>query len=151
MKKEVNIHELTGAFNTYRQAHLNDEYLYDQLMDILNDLGFNKSISKSMTKFFEFEKIGPAKVFRFMKTPIHETQIKAVYEAHKGATLKSKAKKKRGLAVQPKPIVGELSDDEIFAEAKRRGFKMCRPVFDEVKFKEENPGLYQKYVKYVVA
>ena len=149
--KALNIHNLTGAFNKYRQEHLKDEYLYEQLMTVLNDLGFNKSISKSMTKFFEFEKIGPAKVFRFMSTPVHESQIQAVNDAHKGASLKSQAKKRRGFAVQPKSVIGEVSDDEIFAEAKRRGFKMCKPIFDEAKFKEENPAMYQKYIKYVVA
>lgn len=156
MKNSINIHQLTGAFNDARQKNAGKSFTYAELMDLLASLGFNKSVSKSMTKLFESEKIGRnGKLFTFSKTPVHESMIKAVYDAIRNCNARSKKSKKVVVEVLTKKeqnTIDLINSLKIVGGPEYRVLKNAG--IDVNRIKREDPELYKelerKYTKWVI-
>jgi hypothetical protein len=157
MKNSVDIHQLTGAFNDARQKNVCKSFTYAELMDLLVSLGFNKNISKSMTKLFESEKIsGQKKLFSFSKTPIHESMIKGIYDVTRKCNLKS-AKKRQKVTVEviskkEQTTVDLINSLKIIGGSEYRVLKNAG--IDISRIKREDPELYKelerRFTKWVV-
>lgn len=157
MKNVVDIHQLTGAFNDARQKNVGKSFTYAELMDLLVSLGFNKNISKSMTKFFESEKIsGQKKLFSFSKTPIHESMIKSIYDVARKCNLKS-AKKRQKVTIEvvskkEQTTVDLINTLKIVGGPEYRVLKNAG--IDISRIKREDPELYKelerRFTKWVV-
>ena len=156
MKNVINIHELTGAFNDARQKNVGKSFTYSELMDLLVSLGFNKNVSKSMTKLFESEKVGQSKLFTFSKTPVHESMIKAVYDTIRNCNARS-AKKSKKVVVEVLTKKEQTTIDLINSLKIVGGpeYRICKNAgIDVNRIKREDPELYKelerKYTKWVV-
>jgi hypothetical protein len=157
MKNVVDIHQLTGAFNDARQKNSGKSFTYSELMDLLVSLGFNKNISKSMTKLFESEKIsGQKKLFSFSKNPVHESMIKGIYDVTRKQHLKS-VKKRQKVTVEviskkEQTTVDLINTLKIVGGPEYRVLKNAG--IDISRIKREDPELYKelerKYTKWVV-
>ena len=156
MKNSVNIHQLTGAFNDARQKNVGKSFTYTELMDLLVSLGFNKGVSKSMTKLFESEKVGQSKLFSFSKTPVHESMIKAVYDTIRNCNAKSAKKSKKVvvevLTKKEQNTIDLINSLKIVGGPEYRVLKNAG--IDVNRIKREDPELYKelerKYTKWVI-
>ena len=154
--KNVDIHQLTGAFNDARQKNAGKSFTYAELMDLLVSLGFNKGVSKSMTKLFESEKVGQSKLFSFSKTPVHESMIKAVYDTIRNCNAKSAKKSKKVvvevLTKKEQNTIDLINSLKIVGGPEYRVLKNAG--IDVNRIKREDPELYKelerKYTKWVI-
>ena len=157
MKNSIDIHQLTGVFNDARQKNAGKSFTYSELMDLLISLGFNKGVSKSMTKLFESEKIaGQKKLFSFSKTPVHESMIKAVYDTIRNCNARSAKKSKKVvvevLTKKEQNTIDLINSLKIVGGSEYRVLKNAG--IDVNRIKREDPELYKelerKYTKWVV-
>lgn len=142
---KIDVEELTKKFNSYRLEHPKDAYTHDQLMLILGDMGFNRNISKCLTRFFVSQKIGKAKLYSFSSTPLHTSQISSLYEKARNYNISYMRKLKK----ITKEIPDELTDVEKALQLlSSKGYKICKPRFDIKRFAREQPDMYTKYLVY---
>ena len=156
MRNVVNVHELTGAFNDARQKNIGKSFTYSEVIDLLISLGFNKNISKSMTKLFESEKVGQSKLFTFSKTPIHENVIKGLYDVVRKCNLKSAKKRQKvtveGASKKEQNIIDLINTLKSVGGQEYRVLKNAG--IDVNRIKREDPELYKelerRFIKWVV-
>jgi hypothetical protein len=142
---KIDVEELTRRFNSYRLEHPKDAYTHEQLMLILGDMGFNKNISKCLTKFFVSQKIGKAKLFSFSNAPVYTKQIEGLYEKARNYNNSYVKKLKKAT----KEIPDELTDVEKALQLlSSKGYQIRKPRFDIKRFAKEQPGMYAKYLVY---
>lgn len=140
---KIDVEELTKRFNCYRLEHPKDAYTHEQLMLVLGDMGFNKNISKCLTKFFDSKKIGKAKLYTFSTTPLHTTQISGLYEKARNYNNSYVKRLKKAI----KDIPDELTDVEKALQLlSSKGYQIRKPRFDIKRFAKEQPAMYAKYV-----
>lgn len=157
MKNSINIHQLTGAFNDARQKNADKSFTYSELMDLLGSLGFNKGVSKSMTKLFESEKVGRnGKLFSFSKTPVHESVIKAIYDSIRKCNAQSARKSKKAvvevLTKKEQNTIDLINSLKIIGGPEYRVLKNAG--IDTSRIKREDPELYKelerRFTKWVI-
>lgn len=146
MNKTVDIKELTGKFNDFRQKNLGKTFTSGELYDAFYAMGFNKNVSQMLTRFLNFEKMGTAKLYSFTKESIHVSKIEAIYKSlRRGA---KKYKEKVSATKKVEKFV-EKSEEDVIKQAKKLGLRIQRPKgFDIKKFKEDYPDLYERYLIY---
>jgi predicted choloylglycine hydrolase len=156
MKNSIDIHQLTGIFNEARQKNADKSFTYAELMNLLFSLGFNKGVSKSMTKLFDSEKVGQSKLFSFKKTPVHESMIKAVYDTIRNCNARS-AKKSKKVVVEvftkkEQNTIDLINSLKIVGGSEYRVLKNAG--IDISRIKREDPDLYKelerRFTKWVI-
>lgn len=144
--EKVNVKEMTGKLNQLRMGNLDKLYTHDQLFDELRQLGFAVTTAQAIMSLIPSEKIGRNKFYQFSKDPIHVTKLEEIYKRSRNYTSKYREKRKGSQKPTPKPTI---SQEDAIKCLQSSGYQIRKCVgFDEARFKEENPELYQKYLKY---
>ena len=148
--KKVNIEELTKALNGFIQQNANKTFTRKELVEKLNDLGFNAQVTGVIIpKVFPFEKLGTSRLYNLPKNPVYKGIIEGCYKTTRGYK-----KKTNKPSVQKAPVKVDN-----FAEAKEvndairlllsKGYKVSRPLgLDTKQLLADHPELAQKYMRY---
>lgn len=148
--KKVNVEELSAALNGFIQQNANKTFTRKELIEKLNDLGFNAQITGIMIpKLFPYEKMGTSRLYGIPKNPIYKGVIEGCYKTARGYKTSSRRK---ASTKEVKPV-------DTFAEAKEvndaihlllsKGYKVSRPLGLDVKsLLADHPELAQKYMRY---
>lgn len=147
MSTPINVREMTGRLNQLRVNNLDKLYTHNQLFEDLRQIGFATTIAQAIVgTLIPSEKIGRNKFYQFSKDPIHFSKLEEIYKKFRNYSNKSRAKRKD----LPKSTkCEEISEEKAIQRLRGAGYQIRKCVgFDEARFKEENPELYQKYLKY---
>ena len=141
--RKKNLEELTKKLNEFRMSHLNKTFLSSELNEKLIELGFNKSAAGAISnKCFPYERLGKQRLYSMPKDPIHKGLVIGVYQKNRSYALKSYHSKKESMN-------DKMNEEEALQLLSSKGYQIRKCVgFDLEKFKNENPILYKKYLKY---
>ena len=152
--KKVNVEELTAALNGFIQSNKDKTFTRKELVEKLNNLGFNAQITGIMIpKLFSFEKMGASHLYEVPRNPIYKGVIEGCYKTARGYKTSSRKARKASTKEVKTPII------DTFVEAKEvndaihlllsKGYKISRPLGLDVKaLLADHPELTQKYMRY---
>ena len=149
--KKVNVEELSAALNGFIQQNANKTFTRKELVEKLNDLGFNAQVTGVIIpKIFPYEKLGTSHLYNLPKGPVYKGIIEGCYKTTRGY----KKKKANKPSIQKTPVTVDN-----FVEAKEvndaihlllsKGYKVSRPLgLDTKALLADHPELTQKYMRY---
>lgn len=136
--KKLNSEELTLEFNQLRLSHGSDLMSPTELYNLLRKYGFNKNLINTMKlhDVFLCEKLGTSRIYTFRNEPLYKGKMEEIIRDYRKSLKKIQS-------------VEESTEESAINLLKSKGYvlKVCRG-FDEARFAEENPELYQKYLIY---
>ena len=138
------IKELTGKLNKFRIENTDRIFTSEQLINDLKELGFNKHIAIAICSILPKEKVGRNKLYQFPKTPIHVSEVQALFNRMNSYNKKHYEK------VSGKISSNNDSIDVALATVQAAGFRVSKPVFDFERFKREQPEMLALYTRYEV-
>lgn len=135
---KVNVLDLTQRLNSFRISHQDGRFTYPQVLDVLQGLGFSKTISQALAAKLPSEMMGANKIYKFGNQPIHKSEIEAIYKRMASYAKKTYKEKK-----------SPFNQEDAVSKLQKLGYQIRRPIgFDEERFRKECPELYLKYQKY---
>ena len=147
MKPKVNVDEVCQTFNTLRQENLHKKFSPEEIKTLLAKNGIGNAVFRRMSQlnFFRTRSVpgkGNCKEYAFTDCPIYLGQFKKVYEDIRSSRRKQKAG-------EPSGMRENLTEESALKLLKSRGYQLKKCLgFDEERFSEEYPELYEKYLIY---